>query len=152
MISLDELKKKFLILLGSIIKDSIEMEIYKNIELTRIDDLGSHIEVNAQVRVLDKWLDWSGRLTPALVLSIADEATPLLHLIFSHRMATSVELKVSMIDSSFVGEFLFLKLVCNKSHDLITQTFVSLRDCQKLIAVASHNKIYLKEDYKSPKI
>lgn len=153
MISLDGLKEKFEKLFGAFTpRDTFEGEIFRSMEIVELQDLANEVRVRVKVKVLEKWLDLEGKLSLSVVFSVVDEVTPVVQMIFSNRQATSVEIKISMIERDICGRVLYGELICNKPKSEITQTFIKIYDEKKLIAVASHNKIYLKQEYKIPKL
>ena len=132
MISLDGLKEKFKKLFGFFTpSDTIEGEIFRSIEIVELIDLGNEVKIKLQVKVMEKWLDFEGNLTLPAVFSIADEITPPIQFVFSTRQATSVEIKVSLIDKEIFGRVLYCELVCSKPSSKITQTFIKIYDEKK---------------------
>ena len=91
-------------------------------------------------------------MTSGLVFSIVDEITPPIQLIFSTKQATSVEIKISLVERKILGRVLNCELISSKPNSSISQTFIKITDGERLIALANHNKIYLKHEYKTPKL
>ena len=153
MITLDELKERYATLLGCIIPlHTIEGEIFRNLEIVELAALGNEVKIRIEIKVLAKWLYFEGELTSGLVFSIVDEITPPVQLVFNTQKATSVEIKISLLERKIFGRVLYCELICSKPNSSISQTFIKITDGKKLIAVAHHNKIYLKQEFKAPKL
>ena len=128
-------------------KYSIEDLILNSIEVLNHVLTPTELSVKVRIKVHPAWLNTLNQLSPSCLLSIIDSATVVFLLLFTKKGSTSISIQLSINNPIVSGDYLLLNFSGVPKESRTIQAFVEVRDQEKLLATATHFKLFLGFNY-----